>query len=290
MRVVIVGSSGQLGQELSRRLGDGAIALTRADLDLSVPEQASKVLARLQPEIVWNTAAYNFVEQAGTDREAAWGVNVDGVRALAESCERLSATLVHFSTDYVFGGDRERRQPYAETDPPAPVNAYGQSKLDGEEAVRASGTRHFVIRTCGLYGSVSGRGKGRNFVTTMLRLGREQGRVRVVGDQVCTPSYAKDLAAAALALVATNQFGLYHWTNHGECSWAEFARAAFEFASLPVDVETISTAEYGGPAVRPSYTVLSTAKIESLGLPQPRAWQDALREYVCYLNESSRLA
>lgn len=280
MRAVIVGSSGQLGQELSRRLSEGAMALTRDELDLSVRGQAAAVLTRLRPDVVWNAAAYNFVEQAESDRDAACAVNVEGVRELAETCVKLGATLVHFSTDYVFGGDRERRRPYLETDVPAPVNAYGQSKLGGEEAVRASGARHFVIRTCGLYGSVSGRGKGRNFVTTMLRLGREQGRVRVVGDQVCTPTLAADLADAAIALVASEQTGLYHWTNHGECSWAEFARAVFEFARLSVDVETITTAEYGGRAARPSYTVLSTAKVESFGLPQPRSWREALCEYV----------
>ncbi len=280
MRAVIVGSQGQLGQALTRRLGESAIKLSRAEADLAVRGQVSEVLTRLRPEIVWNTAAYNFVEQAEADRAAAWAVNVEGVRELAETCATLGATLIHFSTDYVFGGDSARRQPYLETDPPAPINVYGQSKLGGEEAVRASGARHFVIRTCGLYGSVSDRGKGRNFVTTMLRLGREQGRVRVVGDQVCTPSYCEDLADAALALVATGREGLYHWTNQGECSWAEFAHAVFEFANLPVEVETISTAEYGGRAARPSNTVLSTAKIESLGLPRPRAWQDALREYV----------
>lgn len=280
MRAVIVGSSGQLGQELSRRLGENTIALTRHELDLSVLGQASAALTGLRPEIVWNASAYNFVEQAETDHDVACAVNVEGVRELAETCAKLGATLIHFSTDYVFGGDRERRRPYLETDVPAPVNAYGQSKLDGEVAVRASGARHFVIRTCGLYGSVSGSGKGRNFVTTMLRLGREQGRVRVVGDQVCTPTFAADLADAAIALVACGQAGLYHWTNHGECSWAEFARAVFEFANLPVDVETITTADYGGRAARPSYTVLSTDKVESLGLQQSRGWRDALCEYV----------
>ena len=280
MRAVIVGSQGQLGQALTQRLGQSAIKLSRAEADLAVRGQVSEVLKRLRPEIVWNTAAYNFVEQAETDRESACAVNVDGVRELAETCAMLGATLVHFSTDYVFDGNREPRQPYVETDPTAPVNVYGQSKLGGEEVVRSSGARHIVIRTCGLYGSVSGRGKGRNFVTTMLRLGREQGRVRVVGDQVCTPSSAEDLADAVLALVATGTEGLFHWTNRGECSWAEFARAVFEFANLPVEVETITTAEYGGRAARPSHTVLSTAKFESLGLPRPRMWRDALREYV----------
>src|SRR5205085_9848553 len=177
--------------------------------------------------VVINCAAYNLVDRAEDEPDAAFAVNAWAVRELATACNELGSVLVHFSTDHVFGLDAARRTPYAEDDPPGPVNVYGLSKLSGEYLVRALCPRHFIVRTCGLYGIWGSGGKGGNFVETMLRLAREGKPLRVVDDQECTPSYTVDIATATAALIATDRYGLYHLTNSGSCSWYDFARAIF---------------------------------------------------------------
>jgi dTDP-4-dehydrorhamnose reductase len=152
--------------------------------------------------------------------------------------------------------------------------------LAGEYFVQSICPRHFVIRTCGLYGLRGSGGKGRNFVQTMLRLGRERGQVRVVNDQTCTPTYAADLAQATLDLLGTDEFGLFHWTNAGSCTWHEFASAIFRQAGMSAECVPITSAEFGARAARPKYSVLSTAKFERLGFKSPRPWPEALRDYM----------
>src|SRR5205085_7588336 len=166
-------------------------------------------------------------DRAESGLSAAFQVNAYAVRELALACRDLGCTLVHFSTDYVYGLDAGRLEPYLESDRPGPVNVYGVSKLSGEFLVRANCPRHFIIRTCGLYGVWGIGGKGGNFVETMLRLAREGKPLRVVDDQECTPSYTVDIATATAALIATDRYGLYHLTNSGSCSWYDFARAIF---------------------------------------------------------------
>jgi dTDP-4-dehydrorhamnose reductase len=220
------------------------------------------------------------VDRAESEPEAAFATNVWGVRHLAMICRDLGCVLVHFSSDYVFGLDKDRRRPYAETDAPGPINVYGLSKLAGEYLVRSLCPRHFVIRTCGLYGVWGSGGKGGNFVETMLRRAGEGKPLRVVADQVLTPSYTADIAAATASLVQTGRFGLYHVTNAGCCSWYEFARTIFELAQVQADVLPITTQEYGAPARRPGYSVLAMEAYQALGLPPLRPWKEALRAYL----------
>ena len=200
------------------------------------------VVERVRPDAVINCAAYNFVDRAEDEADAAFAVNVRGVRELAEVCRDLGCVLVHFSTDYVFGLDASRRTPYAAADAPGPLSLYGLSKLAGEYVVRALCPRHFVVRTCGLYGLSGTGGKGGNFVETMLRLAAQGKPLRVVADQVCTPTYTVDLAEAVVALLETEAYGLHHLTSGGQCSWYDFARTIFELEGVRVDLTAISSA------------------------------------------------
>jgi dTDP-4-dehydrorhamnose reductase len=285
-RTVIIGAQGQLGSELARRLaGSDTTTLARADLDIADAQAVNAVLDRLQPELAINTAAYNLVDRAEDEPERALAANALGPRNLAVWCTSHAARLVHVSTDYVFGLDEQRRTPYREEDCPGPLSMYAVSKLAGEQLVRAAGEQHLVIRTCGLYGLNATQQKG-NFVSTMLRLGRERGEVRVVDDQCCTPTCVPDLADAMLGLIAQNASGLYHVTNAGSATWHEFAEEIFRVARMAVRVTPINSHDFGAKARRPSYSVLDCGKLQrAVGRPMPD-WHDALARHVAALRPS----
>ena len=276
MRCVVLGAGGQLGGDLVPRLPGEVVPLTRAGADLTRPGPLRDTLRELRPDVVVNCAAYNFVDRAEAEPEAAFAVNAWGVRHLAEICRDLGCLLAHFSTDYVFGLDEGRSRPYREDDAPGPVSVYGLSKLAGEYVARAVCPRHLVLRTCGLYGRRGSGGKGGNFVETMLRLAGQGKPIRVVADQVCTPSYTVDVAAAAAALIQAGRCGLYHLTNSGACSWHDFAEAVFALAGVEANLTGITSGEYGAAARRPGYSVLSMAAYEALGLAPVRPWREAL--------------
>lgn len=280
MKHAVIGAAGQLGRDLCPRLSGEVTALTRERADLTNPELLRATLAELRPDVVYNCAAYNFVDRAEGEPDAAFAVNAWGVRNLALVCRELDFTLIHVSTDYVFGLDAARQKPYAEDESPGPVSVYGLSKLAGEYLVRSLCLRHFVVRTCGLYGVWGSGGKGGNFVETMLRVAGQGKPLRVVADQVCTPSYTADVAAGLAALAGSGAYGLYHLTSAGSCSWYDFAKTIFELSGVKADLTPISTRERTDPACRPGYSVLATGKYQSLGLPAPRAWQAALTAYL----------
>jgi dTDP-4-dehydrorhamnose reductase len=280
VRTAVLGAAGQLGRDLCPRLAGEVVPLGREQLDLARPETVRPALAALRPDAVVNCAAYNFVDRAESEPTAAFAVNAWGVRELAVVCRDLGATLVHFSSDYVFGLDESRRTPYAETDAPGPVGVYGLSKLAGEYLVRGLCPRHLIVRTCGLYGVWGSGGKGGNFVETMLRLAGQGKPLQVVADQVCTPSYTLDVAAAVAALLAAGRTGLYHVTNAGFCSWHDFARAIFALANVPADLTAIPSYQYSAAARRPAYSVLAMSAYEELDLPRMRPWREALAAYL----------
>lgn len=280
MRYAVIGAAGQLGRDLCPRLTGEVIPLGRPHFDLARPSDVERSLTDLRPALVINCAAYNFVDKAETEPDVAFAVNAWGVRHLARVCHKLKVTLVHFSSDFVFGCDRKRSTPYCESDVPGPVSVYGLSKLCGEYAVQAECERHFIVRTCGLYGVWGSGGKGTNFVETMLRLAGQGKPLKVVADQICTPSYTVDVAAAVVQLLSTNRFGLYHVTNSGETSWHDFAKAVFELSKTEADLSPTTASEYAAPARRPDYSVLSNLKLKSVGVSPPRPWRDALAEYL----------
>jgi dTDP-4-dehydrorhamnose reductase len=280
VKYAVIGSAGQLGRDLVPRLAGDVVPLTRDRADLSRPELLRATLTEVRPDVVVNCAAYNLVDRAEAEPEAAFAVNAWGVRHLALACRDLDCVLAHFSTDYVFGLDDNRRTPYAEADAPGPVSVYGLSKLAGEYLVRALCPRHFVIRTCGLYGVWGSGGKGGNFVETMLRLASEGKRIPVVADQVCTPSYTVDVATATAALLGSRRYGLYHLTNAGATTWHEFARTLFETAGVTADLTTTTSAELARPARRPSFSVLASDAYQAHGLPPLGPWREGLAAYL----------
>lgn len=280
MKTVVIGSAGQLGRDLVSILPGEVVSLTRADADLTDAVTMRKCLEAYRPQRVFNCAAYNLVDRAESEPQVAFAVNAWGPKALAEICRDLDATLVHFSTDYVFGLDAARQSPWKVDDAPGPVSAYGLSKLTGEYWVRMMCPKHFVIRTCGLYGLGGQGGKGGNFVETMLRMATRGKPLRVVNDQRCCPSFTADVASAAIALADTAKFGLYHLTNSGACTWYEFAAEIFRQAGIAADWTPISSVEYGAAAQRPMYSVLDNAKAVAAGVTRLRDWKAALGDYL----------
>lgn len=280
MKYAVIGAAGQLGRDLCPMLQGEVVPLSRQEADLTRADLLETTLRDMRPDVVINCAAYNFVDRAETEPENAFATNAWGVRSLARICRELGCLVVHFSTDYVFGLDESRHVPYTETDAPGPVSVYGLSKLAGEYLLRSTAPQHILIRTCGLYGVWGSGGKGGNFVETMLRLGNQGKPLRVVSDQFCTPSYTKDVAASATALIATGTPGLYHLTNSGSCSWHQFASKIFQLAGMKVDVTPISSAEYGAPARRPPYSVLAMNALARAGVRVPRSWDSAVEDYL----------
>ncbi|MBM4068450.1 MAG: dTDP-4-dehydrorhamnose reductase [Planctomycetes bacterium] len=279
MRVLIIGARGQLGTDLVRELaGWDVSATTSAQLDVCDFGGTRRLLLDLRPELVINTSAYHRVDDCEHEAERAFLVNAHAVRNLAMVCAELDAVLTHFSTDYVFGGERDL--PYTESDLPGPLSVYGNSKLSGEHMVRVCCPRHFIVRTCGLYGVAGASGKGGNFVETMLRLARDGKPIRVVDDQVLTPTYTLDLAKKIKELVETDAFGLYHLTSNSSCSWFEFAAKVFELTGVRADLAPTTSAAFAARAKRPAYSVLDNTRMRALGFQDMRPWQEALAAYL----------
>ncbi|WP_070108307.1 dTDP-4-dehydrorhamnose reductase [Burkholderia plantarii] len=285
--ILLTGVNGQVGHELARSLqGLGrVVALDRQALDLADPGAIRRVMRELAPALVVNPAAYTAVDQAEADVTGATCLNVEAPAAFAEEARRAGAALVHYSTDYVYAGEGEAR--YVETDATGPRNVYGRTKLEGEQAIAASGCRHLILRTSWVYGM-----RGRNFLRTMLRLGAERSELNVVADQIGAPTWSRTIAEVTAAILAQSvapgvssddwwaaRSGVFHLAADGETSWHGFAEAIFEQAAgerRPV-VRPIPAASYPTPAARPSNSRLSMDKLErTFGLTVPH-WREALR-------------
>ncbi len=272
MSLVIVGAKGMLGSMLSAVFADRNPALLdREEIDITVEQNVRDVLRDAGATTIINAAAYTSVDAAEDHADDAFLVNETGVKNLATVARELSATLIHFSTDYVFPGDAA--DGYAESDSPGPaINVYGQSKLAGERALKESRCNFYLVRTAWLYGP-----NGKNFVDTMLSLAREKKQLSVVEDQYGCPTYTKDLAEYVHMLLAdAYPFGIYHGVNEGSTSWFGFAQKIFEYTNnLAIDVKPVSSDEFPRPAKRPRYSILKNTKG-----PAMRPWQDALSEYI----------
>jgi dTDP-4-dehydrorhamnose reductase len=279
VRILIFGAGGQLATALEKALaGEEVRAPAHTQVDICDATAAEECARSFRPHCMINTAAFHRVDDCEDQVERSFAVNAVAVGNLARTANELDAALVHFSTDYVFDG--AQRKPYRETDIPNPLSVYAISKLAGELIVRQYVRRYFLVRTCGLYGSRSSRGKGGNFVDTMLRLGQSGQPIRVVRDQVATPTSAGDLARSLAPLLRTEKYGLYHMTNCGECSWFDFALEIFRLANLQPDVKPVSSAEFGSKARRPPYSVLDHVALRQAGFPELPPWQEALAGYI----------
>ncbi len=279
--ILIVGSNGQLGRQMQRVLkkaGQTFFAVDYPDVDITCKDSLEAIVGKTNPSAVVNCAAYTNVDKAEADVDNARNVNALGPKNLAEVCREKEMELVHISTDYVFSGipilkDGSPR-PYMETDACAPVTVYGKTKLEGEEFIRSIHRKSYILRTAWLYG------EGNNFVRTMLKLAQKNGTLRVVNDQIGSPTSTVDLSNAVCALLGTGAYGLYHATCEGQCSWYDFAKKIFALEKIDVHVLPVTSEEYLRPAKRPKWSVLENAALKKIGKNVFRAWEDALQEYL----------
>ena len=260
--------------------GEDIIGLTQDEIDVCYIDKCEPVILKIKPDLVINTAAFHKVDLCEDEGEAAFKVNAVGVRNLCEVCLKIDAVLMHFSTDFVFGGDKNRMIPYNEDDCPHPISLYGISKLAGEYIIKYMLKKYYLIRTCGLYGHAGSFGKGSNFVDLMIELAKKGEKIRVVNDQVLTPTSSKDLAEKLYELIYTKKYGLYHMTNTGQCSWYDFAVEIFKLAGISPDLKPISSEEFAAKAKRPAYSVLDNRNLRAAGIKDMRPWQEALRDYI----------
>lgn len=283
-RMAVIGVNGQLGNDLIRLLlqenSYRSIPLTHQDIEITDQNSIINVLDAIQPDIVINAAAYNKVDEIESNPEKAFLINSLSNKYLASYCNKKNITFVYISSDYVFGINQERKTPYIESDCPGPISAYGISKLAGEYFTRYECEKHFVIRTCGLFGTATDTGKGRNFITSILRIAQEKNQVKVVNDQTITPTYTYDLAKQIIALIKTNVYGLYHASAEGSCTWYEFAKEVFKLTNIKVDLIPISSKELSQPAKRAQYSVLENHNLKNIKVNLMKDWKEGLKEYI----------
>jgi dTDP-4-dehydrorhamnose reductase len=270
MKVLLTGSGGQLGQELVEILpqrGCEVVALTRGELDVADSGSVGEALEAHAPDLIINSAAYTNVDACETVGEVAYKANALGPRNLAQHGERRGCEVLHISTNYVYDGTSDR--PYEPFEPPNPISAYGRTKLAGEEYVRSLTNSWYIVRSAGVYG------RGRNFVRTMLRVAEERDVLEVKDDEFISPTYARDLAEGIIQIAEAGEYGLFHLTNSGSCSWYEFTREIYRLTGVETEVVPIPSSEYPLPAARPANGLLSAP-----GGPRLRHWREALKDYL----------
>lgn len=306
-RIVVIGSKGQIGSDLIREFSkpEGSeektndpvrvspsksvhttftenvtiLPLTHQDIEICNYSQTREILTHLRPDIVINTAAKHQVDSCEDHPIQAFETNALAARNIAQICNDLDSLFVHMSTDYVFGGDRNRKSPYTEDSKPSPINVYGVSKLAGEYLIRKECKRHLIIRSSGLYGLSGLNNKTRNFVVMMLELAKKGNPIQVVDDQRLAPSFTGHLARKLVELLATDSHGLFHITNQGNCSWYEFAKRIFELTGLSANLSSITSRDYSAKAARPTYSVLANKALSKVGLGQMPHWSKGLKDY-----------
>jgi len=280
MKLAIIGSNGQLGTDLYEVLStkNTVDGLTHSDIEITDIDNVNKVLSALKPEVVLNTAAYNLVAEAEKYPEQAFRINSIGTWNLAKICQHLQIAFVHYSTDYVFDG--YKRKPYSEDDGPNPLNVYASTKLSGEYFARNYCDRSYVIRVSGIYGKVPCRGKGGNFITTMIKQAKEKKEVKVVDDEILTPTPTYAIAKNTAVLIESGNFGLYHMTCQGEVSWYQFAKVIWETLSLETPLSPASVKDFPLVVKRPFYSVLENKNLATLGIDQMPHWKDALVKFL----------
>lgn len=280
MKILVTGCRGQLGQELYRQIEvrkqareEIYVLATDIDtLDITDAIQVENMVKREKPDVIINTAAYTKVDACETDEQTAFRVNALGARNLAVAAYNIGAKILQVSTDYVFDGTGNT--PLREYDPVNPQSVYGKSKALGEQLVMTTNPRHFILRTAWLYG------EGSNFVRTILKLAAERDELKVINDQVGTPTSTVDLARCILDLIQTEHYGIYHGTCQGECTWYQFAKRILALKGIKIIVKPVSTEELNLPAKRPAYSVLENFMLDMVGLDRFRRWEEALAEYL----------
>ena len=281
MVVLVTGANGQLGQSIqfiAKKYPEIKFEFCSSlQLDITQKSDIQTVFNKVKPDFCINAAAYTAVDKAESEPEKAYLINVVGAKNLAEVSKENDTILLHVSTDFVFNGSK--KDPYTEEDVPNPAGVYGQTKLDGEKAIQTIWEKHYIVRTSWVYSQF-----GNNFMKTMLRLASERDTLSVVSDQIGTPTNAVDLAEALLTIVtssseiSTSNYGIYNFSNEGQCSWYDFAKKIFEVNNIKMDLKPIPTSTYPTPAERPAYSVLRKTKIKSVLGIKIKEWKASLNE------------
>lgn len=276
MKVLVTGVGGQLGydviKELEKRNID-CIGADRAEFDITDFDVAHKFITNYMPDAIIHCSAYTAVDKAEDELDLCHLVNAVGTENIAKICKEIDAKMTYISTDYVFDGTKEGF--YEVDDTPNPINIYGKTKLEGELAVQKILEKYFIVRISWVFGV-----NGNNFVKTILRLGKEHSEFNVVADQIGSPTYTADIAPLLVDMVQTDKYGIYHATNEGECSWAEFAEEIFEIAGMDVKIKHIITADYPTKAKRPMNSRMSKEKLVDNGFNKLPSWMNALERYI----------
>lgn len=277
MKVLVTGINGQLGHDVMGELkkrGHEAVGVDIEEMDITDAECVKKVMTQTAPEAVVHCSAYTAVDRAEEEVELCRQVNAEGTKNVAEVCAGLDCKLLYLSTDYIFSGEGER--PWEPGDEPDPLNIYGLTKFEGEQEIKSRMDKYFIVRISWVFGV-----NGNNFIKTMLRLGRENGAVRVVDDQIGSPTYTYDLAVLLVDMIETEKYGEYHASNEGTCSWYEFAKEIFAAAGMnEVEVTPVSSEEFPAKAKRPKNSRMSKEKLVKNGFNKLPSWQDAVKRYV----------
>lgn len=275
-KLIVTGANGQLGRAINKQYaGSTEYELVNTDveeLDITSIDRVMEFARDIKPYAIVNCAAYTAVEKCEQEEDLAFRINAIGARNLSIAASETGAKLIHVSTDYVFDGNGTR--PYLETDPTGPQGAYGRTKLAGENFVKEFSERHFIVRTAWLYG------EGKNFVKTMLRLSETNDKVRVVRDQVGSPTSAFELAKAIAYLLPTENYGLFHGTCEGDCSWAQFTEEIFRLSGKKTIVDAITSEEYGAAVKRPAYSILENYMFKMTTDYMFADWHDAIAQYL----------
>lgn len=276
MNVLVTGAGGQLGYDILKELYSRNIkflGVDKQDFDITDYDAVQKCIKTYMPDVVIHCSAYTAVEKAEDEPEICRKVNVYGTENIAKVCKEINAKLLYISTDYVFSGIGT--QYYKPEDEQKPKNVYGQTKLDGERVVKKLLDKYFIVRTSWVFGI-----NGNNFVKTMLQLGKNRKEIDVVADQIGSPTYTVDLAILLCNMIETEKYGIYHATNEGVCSWAEFAESIFEIAGLDIKVNYVTTKQYPTKAKRPKNSRLSKEKLIENGFDKLPSWKDAGKRYI----------
>ena len=276
MKVLVTGVKGQLGYDVVNELekrGHEAVGVDIQEMDITDAESVKNVIGEAAPDAVIHCAAYTAVDAAEDNVEICRKVNADGTQYIANMCKTLDIPMIYISTDYVFDGQGER--PWLPEDDRAPLNVYGQTKYEGELAVQNTLDKYFIVRIAWVFGV-----NGKNFIKTMLNLGKTRDKLTVVNDQFGSPTYTYDLARLLVDMIQTDKYGIYHATNEGICTWYEFACEIFKQAGLKVEVAPVTADQYPAKAKRPSNSRMSKDKLEENGFERLPSWQDALGRYL----------
>lgn len=280
MKIAVIGANGQLGADLMEQLSQKheVRGMNHADIEITDIDQTRAALSSLKPQVVINTAAYHVVPQCEQAPDKAFQINGTGTLNLARVCNDIGARFLHYSTDYVFDGKKET--PYVEDDYCNPLNVYAATKLSGEHFALNYCDQSYVVRVSGIYGKVPCRAKGGNFITTMLRLAKEKPEVRVVNDEVLTPTPTYEIARNTARLIEQDAFGLYHMTCEGQVSWFQFAQAIWEIMGLETPLYPSSVNDTPLVVKRPFYSVLENRNLKRLAINSMPHWKDALESFL----------